>query len=439
MYVMAVFLPLLRIGAFLLVAIAFFWAFKWPKRRGESQHCRKCDYQVVDLAEMPEPNCPECGSDLSSERAVVRGARTPKQWHFVAGCTSIVIALLLTASTYQDFVTSTKAMWFKSNETLFADIVSDSAIRADHARNEFRKRVRNDNTILREIRGFLLAQIGDDPINCNVTASEYQMYRYYARKNRLGTEADQAFARFLTPVHLEVPPVVCANEAATASFWIQLRVPRIYSGNFEVRRLFTPSDTTRASSSWRRIRNNFGSEVDIYLPVGEHELLGDITVTTELGSMRRDDPNARLIPHSLQKTARIAVVEADDYWSRALQDLKSVLTPNGFQRSHNKRLVTRWRFNQPSPIDADIQFAMVIGERLVPIGSDRLYRGRTHPLIVKTSLPKASLPAGNAEIRATIELTAKPDCVEFPEKISYEVVYTAVPRVSAEVWWINTR
>src|SRR5687767_4520640 len=61
-----------------------------PRRRGDSPHCRKCDYIIAGLE---TPRCPECGADLSAKGAIVYGERRMRPGRFGLGLLLVLIAL----------------------------------------------------------------------------------------------------------------------------------------------------------------------------------------------------------------------------------------------------------------------------------------------------------------------------------------------------------
>jgi hypothetical protein len=61
-----------------------------PRRRGDSPHCRKCDYILSGLE---TPRCPECGADLSAAGAIVYGERHVRRGRAGIGLALVVIGL----------------------------------------------------------------------------------------------------------------------------------------------------------------------------------------------------------------------------------------------------------------------------------------------------------------------------------------------------------
>ena len=63
-------------GAVLLVlGVALMREGYRPRRVGDSPHCARCDYLAGGLQ---TARCPECGADLSTPRAIVKGDRTTR-------------------------------------------------------------------------------------------------------------------------------------------------------------------------------------------------------------------------------------------------------------------------------------------------------------------------------------------------------------------------
>src|SRR5688572_10990574 len=60
------------------------------RRRGETPHCRKCDYPLTGLTEPSQ--CPECGAKLTETRAVAYGERYRRRRLAWAGATVMLLA-----------------------------------------------------------------------------------------------------------------------------------------------------------------------------------------------------------------------------------------------------------------------------------------------------------------------------------------------------------
>jgi hypothetical protein len=79
-------LPLVIIGA-ALIKIG-----RWPRRRGDAPHCRRCDYELTANL---SGRCPECGRELSARRATIRGARRRRTGVALAGVALLALAVLV--------------------------------------------------------------------------------------------------------------------------------------------------------------------------------------------------------------------------------------------------------------------------------------------------------------------------------------------------------
>ncbi|HUU99087.1 MAG TPA: hypothetical protein VM487_25415 [Phycisphaerae bacterium] len=79
-------------GVITLVGVVLTLKALFPRRTGDTPYCRKCRYNLTgtDLA-AADARCPECGSDLTSPKIIVRGERRRRPVWVVSG----VICLLL--------------------------------------------------------------------------------------------------------------------------------------------------------------------------------------------------------------------------------------------------------------------------------------------------------------------------------------------------------
>lgn len=84
---------LLIAAAALLIGLVLLRYGIWPRRRGDTPHCRKCDYNVTGL---DSGRCPECGTELT-EAAVVYGERRRRPVLIVLGVVFFLVATGLVA------------------------------------------------------------------------------------------------------------------------------------------------------------------------------------------------------------------------------------------------------------------------------------------------------------------------------------------------------
>lgn len=116
-------LPAIIIGL-LLLALGFRLLFIaiYRKRKGDKPHCRKCDYQLTGLI-TEQTCCPECGNDLRTSKAVVKGSRfTHKPLLITAAVINFVALGLLISCGYQFHATN---QWLKYKPTAW--LINDAA------------------------------------------------------------------------------------------------------------------------------------------------------------------------------------------------------------------------------------------------------------------------------------------------------------------------
>ncbi|MBN1344035.1 MAG: hypothetical protein JXQ73_15225 [Phycisphaerae bacterium] len=76
-------------AALLLVGLALLYFGLWPRRRGETPHCGRCDYNLTGVE---SDRCPECGTPVS-DQTIVRGDRRRRRGLVATGMILSILAL----------------------------------------------------------------------------------------------------------------------------------------------------------------------------------------------------------------------------------------------------------------------------------------------------------------------------------------------------------
>ena len=151
-------LPPLLLGL-VLVKLAYF-----PRRRGDTPHCRKCNYTLTGLS---SERCPECGEVLNEE-TIVHGERTRRP--ILGGVASLL--LLLALANTGIILASGQIDWYRYKPTSWVidDAASPTPAMATRAWTELQRRMNegslaeNQRAKLTEVALAEQAKPSDGPI-----------------------------------------------------------------------------------------------------------------------------------------------------------------------------------------------------------------------------------------------------------------------------------
>lgn len=142
--------PVIILGLFLLALGCWLCYFSIRrKRKGNEPHCRKCEYQLTGII-TEQACCPECGHDLSSPHAIIKGKRTT---HWPLLWAGILLILITVAQfgrvAYQKYSPNG---WIKLKPTSW--VIKDAV-------TEFKKSIRpttNTNELLTRLQTHALSK-----------------------------------------------------------------------------------------------------------------------------------------------------------------------------------------------------------------------------------------------------------------------------------------
>lgn len=77
-------------GLLAVAGLGCLWFGLFPRRRGDTPHCRRCGYNLTGAAAR---RCTECGADLTGQKSVVFGERRRRLALIVLGCLLSVVGL----------------------------------------------------------------------------------------------------------------------------------------------------------------------------------------------------------------------------------------------------------------------------------------------------------------------------------------------------------
>lgn len=78
-----------------VIGLLLLWRGLWPRRTGDAPHCRRCGYNLTGLdLSAAGARCPECGTDVTRERAVAIGRRRTRRGLVACGVVALLLALV---------------------------------------------------------------------------------------------------------------------------------------------------------------------------------------------------------------------------------------------------------------------------------------------------------------------------------------------------------
>jgi hypothetical protein len=121
------YVTLLIMGLILLHAGAFLLRLAWfPRRIGETPHCRSCGYILEGI---DSDRCPECGQHVSP-RTIVRGQRVRRPYLAAIACLLVLLGLTASILTLTDRFRAIDFYSYKPTGWVIADLRSaDYAVR----------------------------------------------------------------------------------------------------------------------------------------------------------------------------------------------------------------------------------------------------------------------------------------------------------------------
>lgn len=185
----------------------------WPRRRGQTPHCRRCGYALVGNE---SGRCPECGTDTTVARNVRRGERHRRGGVAALGAMALVLALL--CGGMASIVALREVDWYQFRPATWVvdDAGSSDPAESTRAWRELerrRGRAGLSEAVERKLGGVALAEVS------RARASEGPLHQpmvdFLADRFLAGTlpaeQADQFFD-LATEVELRVRPVVRSGD-----------------------------------------------------------------------------------------------------------------------------------------------------------------------------------------------------------------------------------
>jgi hypothetical protein len=201
----------------LLIGMLLIKRGRWPRRVGETVHCRKCDYILAG-----EPSrCSECGTPVDS-RTVVRGERPRRAAMAWIGVPAALFGLALLTPQTTEFFSQIQWIHYEPLSWLLRDLGNSNLAVSVPAWGEIQRRLNEnrlsdtDQSALVD-KGLIVQTVGWSFTDRNAIL-DYVAARYLAQK-LTGAQADRFFAGMLK-VNLSVRAIVGSRS----------RVPYLISG-----------------------------------------------------------------------------------------------------------------------------------------------------------------------------------------------------------------
>jgi hypothetical protein len=217
-------------GVITLVGVLLTLKALFPKRTGDTPFCRKCRYNLTgtDL-QAEDARCPECGSDLTSPKTILRGERRRRPVWVV----SAVICLLLGLTPLSVIAVGTlrQVDWYTYKPTgwVLKDAESNDAKLAAKALAEIARRWRADELTPEQVDRLAEACLAEQarPMGRQaVCVPAVDLLDVLYMENLLSSEQTERFFANMVQFTPQVRPVVVGGEALYAGARLKKRGPQ---------------------------------------------------------------------------------------------------------------------------------------------------------------------------------------------------------------------
>lgn len=224
-----------------------------PRLRGSAPHCRRCQYNLTGLDDLPNRRCPECGTGLASKRAVQIGAGRRRRWAIVA---ALAVLLLGATPLVVGFRQIVKANWYAFAPTLvvLADMESGDTVRIMRALGELpgrgaRGRL-SDAQLQRVIQYGLRSQDTSKSMSQLLTMTDMCLSSY-AYNHLLSKAQSKQFYDGMVRVSANAPAETPAGQPCTIECEANCLLPYYLGGTLRIAYRFDDEDPVQEQSAVR--------------------------------------------------------------------------------------------------------------------------------------------------------------------------------------------
>jgi hypothetical protein len=226
-------------GVVVLVGAGMMWVGYWPRRRGQTPHCRKCNYNLLGNE---SGRCPECGTAIT-RRKVVYGERPRRRTLGTVGLVVVLAGLLGFGGMTVGVLNDVDLYHYKPDSWVVGDLAWRDGQIAARAWNELARRYSshkwNERTKRYEPNGISPAaeqKLVDVALHRQASASggaiAEQLMNYLAymcANGKLTKQQEELFMSRLVTIELRARPVVVVNQDVAYELVLSARGPDIWS------------------------------------------------------------------------------------------------------------------------------------------------------------------------------------------------------------------
>jgi hypothetical protein len=333
-------LPVLLAGLVMLIA------GRWPRRRGDEPHCRKCDYLLVGLNSR---RCPECGTELT-DKNIVQGQRHRRPRLMWAGAALSLLALVTLIPVGRALYQTVDWYQYKPTYFVMQDMDSTAPGTSGRAMTELRRREKagelsaSDQNQL--VERALKQQVAAKPAPIATALMDFAARQF--ADGKLSAQQRKKLLSQTILLTLDVRPTVVVGDDVPFRISTSARVPTLWT--VTLRRGAVTVDGNQVlgaeNQGFSRMSGfgaggSTGSRVPAPV-VGQHQLEAVAHVEVHQRSGFRAEPSEPLLAEDHKLTGQFTVVSGlptdkvrPTVDPDLLKQLQVAITPQGFRPDPN--------------------------------------------------------------------------------------------------------